>query len=181
MSLKSKSRSFVVQEHLAKKAGKHYDLRLEVPAGRKSVYVSWTIRKGMSLDPDIKRLAIETNPHSMNYGKFEGIIADGQYGAGKVIVWDNGSYRITRPTIKNVNDLKETHIFEFELEGKKLKGSFIMIKTKQGWVLQKRKDQFVNNEDLAQTRPESVISGKKVEEITKEYGMIEKVAEGSGL
>jgi len=170
MSLKGKS-SFVVQKHAART--EHYDLRLEMPTDKGNKLVSWVIRKGPSMDPLVKRLAIQTSDHDMKYGKFEGIIETGQYGAGKTIIWDAGDYKI---------NLEKVTMFEFQLNGKKLKGVFIMIKTKRGWILKKKKDSYSDqNIDITKDAPRSVVSGKKVDEVTKKDGYIPVVTSGYGI
>lgn len=183
MSLKGK-KQFVVQKHDAKKAGLHYDFRLEMPieSSGKHMLISWVIRKGPSLNPLIKRLAIETNPHDMKYGNFEGIIAASQYGAGKTLIWDSGTYEIVRPKIKSSKDLKKIKLFEFRLKGKKLKGNFIMIKTKRGWLLKKKFDKHADTKiDIVKDAPRSVKSGKKIEDINKSDGYIPIVTKGYGI
>ena len=184
MSLKKKKAAFVMQKHAAKKAGLHYDFRLEMPvkSGGKHMLISWVIKKGPSLDPLIKRLAIETNPHDMKYGDFEGIIETSQFGAGKTIIWDAGTYEIIKPEIKSKADLKQVKMFEFRLHGKKLKGIFIMVKTKRGWLFKKKKDLHADASiDIVKDAPRSIISGKSIEEVTKEDGYISKVTKGLGL
>ena len=181
MSLRSK-REFVVQQHKAKKAGEHFDFRLEMPHGKKNMLISWAIRKGPSMNPAIRRLAIETSPHALEYGKFEGIIEEGQYGAGKTSIWDKGTYEMVRPRKLKSEDLKKIKMFEFRLRGKKLKGSFMMIKTKRGWLLKKKFDKFADTKnDVIKDAPKSVISGKKIDEITKKDGYIPVVTKGYGI
>lgn len=181
MSLKGKSK-FVVQKHKADKAGEHYDFRLEMPTDNGEKLVSWAIRKGPSLDPLVKRLALETTDHDMNYGKFEGVIEKGQYGAGKTIIWDEGTYEIIKPKIRSKKDLKNIKMFEFRLHGKKLKGKFMMIKTKRGWLFKKKKDVYADqNIDIIKDAPRSVVSGKIISEVTKKDGYIETVTEGYGI
>lgn len=165
MSLKGKRRAFVVQKHKARKAGLHYDFRLEMPTKKGVKLVSWVIRKGPSLNPKIKRLAIETDDHDLKYGKFEGIIEKG-YGAGKTLIWDEGKYEIVRPRIKSKEDLKKIKMFEFELSGKKLRGRFLMIRTKMGWIFKKKRDAYADASiDVTVDAPKSIVSGKRIEEI----------------
>ena len=181
MSLKKKP-EFVVQQHKAKKAGEHYDFRLEMPHDNKNMLISWSIRKGPSMNPNIRRLAIQTNPHAMDYGTFEGVIEDGQYGAGITSIWDKGTYTMVRPKNMTSKDLQKVKMFEFKLEGKKLKGNFIMIKTKRGWLLKKKFDKFADtNNDVVKDAPKSVVSGKKIDEITKQDGYIPVVTKGYGI
>jgi DNA ligase D-like protein (predicted 3'-phosphoesterase) len=143
---------FVVQEHQA--TAHHFDLRLEVDG----VMRSWAVPKGPSLDPAVKRLAIEVENHSLSYNDFEGKI-DG----GRVIVWDRGSYeqggRVPWPEA-----LERGHAV-FVLHGEKLRGGFALQRTGGGakpqWLLIKRKDDFARpGSDIAAEAPNSVLSGK---------------------
>lgn len=165
MSLKGKRRTFVVQKHKANKAGLHYDFRLEMPTKKGVKLVSWVIRKGPSLNPSMKRLAIETSDHDLKYGTFEGITEKG-YGAGKTIIWDKGTYKIVKPEIKSKEDLKNIKKFEFILSGKKLHGRFIMIQTEHGWILRKKRDAHSDTSIvITEDAPRSIVSGRRVEEI----------------
>jgi DNA ligase D-like protein (predicted 3'-phosphoesterase) len=150
---------FVVQKHDARNL--HYDLRLEVDG----VLKSWAVPKGPSLDPKQKRLAIETEDHPLDYAKFEGIIPEGQYGAGTVVVWDIGPYA-------NMTE-KDGHIIPISqaldkghaavwLDGQKLRGGFALTRTKRGWILVKMKDELADSvKDILQSQPESVLSKSK--------------------
>jgi bifunctional non-homologous end joining protein LigD len=123
---------FVVHQHHSKTL--HYDFRLEIDG----VLKSWAVPKGPSMSPKDRRLAIMVDDHPLDYGTFEGIIPEGDYGAGSVIIWDSGSY-------EPVNiDMGKDHL-EFILNGNKLKGTFVLIKLKQKekeWLLIKEKDSF---------------------------------------
>lgn len=125
---------FVVQKHGARSL--HYDLRFEV----KGVFRSWSVPKGPSMDPGIKRLAHETKDHPLAYASFEGSIPKGHYGAGLGIIWDTGHYRnITKKDDKYVSRedaLKNGHV-PFVLEGKALKGGFALTRTSRGGILVK--------------------------------------------
>ncbi|CAN5853748.1 DNA ligase D [soil metagenome] len=181
--LKSRPR-FVVQKHEATRL--HYDFRLE--SVKEDVLLSWAIPKGPSLDPSIKRLAIQTEDHPVDYLSFEGVIPEGNYGAGTVIVWDIGEYILEKSTltkystrehleeIPEVLDLSELEKkygkITFVLYGQKLKGKFSLVKTKtkNQWLLIKLKDDFArssnskdknNEKDITESRPESVLTGKK--------------------
>lgn len=145
---------FVVQEHAAR--AHHFDLRLEVEGAMRS----WAVPKGPSLDPAVKRLAIEVEDHSLDYNDFEGEI-DG----GRVIVWDRGSYeqggRVPWPQA-----LERGHAV-FVLHGEKLKGGFALQRTRSGgkpqWLLIKRKDEFAQpGSDVIAERPHSVISNSRI-------------------
>lgn len=126
--------NFVVHEHHASHL--HFDFRLEMDG----VLKSWAVPKGPSMNPAEKRLAVQVEDHPLEYGTFEGIIPEGQYGAGKVVIWDSGTYRPISGDI---------HIgrIDFHLSGKKLKGTFVLIKMKgkeKEWLLIKEKDEFVD-------------------------------------
>jgi bifunctional non-homologous end joining protein LigD len=123
---------FVVHEHHSKRL--HYDFRLEMDG----VLKSWAIPKGPSMSAQDKRLAIMVDDHPMDYGTFEAIIPDGHYGAGPVLIWDSGEYELLN------GSTKKGHI-EFLLKGKKLKGSFVLIKLKgkeTKWLFFKKKDRY---------------------------------------
>jgi bifunctional non-homologous end joining protein LigD len=129
---------FMVHEHHASHL--HYDFRLEMGG----IFKSWAIPKGPSMNPADKRLAIMVEDHPLEYGKFEGIIPAGHYGAGAVVVWDEGSYA---PAEEGDPEKQlEKGRFSFELKGKKLKGGFSMAILKgrgkgNQWLLMKRKDE----------------------------------------
>ncbi|HOE15806.1 MAG TPA: DNA polymerase ligase N-terminal domain-containing protein [Syntrophorhabdaceae bacterium] len=123
---------FVVHEHHSKKL--HYDLRLEI----EGVLRSWAVPKGPSLSPQDKRLAILVEDHPLEYGTFEGIIPEGYYGAGPVVVWDSGDFELLD------NDMTKGRI-GFFLKGKKLKGTFVLTRLRgkdKEWLLIKKKDEF---------------------------------------
>jgi bifunctional non-homologous end joining protein LigD len=160
---------FVIQKHDATRL--HYDFRLE--SKKKNVLISWAVPKGPSIDPKVKRLAILTEDHPIDYLLFEGIIPEGNYGAGSVIVWDTGSYNL-----EVTEDMKEDVSYQFKkgkinfiLFGKKLKGRFSLIKTSREnqWLLFKVNDKFSNPSnieernkdqvDLVKSNPESVLTG----------------------
>ncbi len=120
---------FVVQKHAARNL--HYDFRLELD----SVLKSWAVPKGPSLDPKVKRLAMHVEDHPFDYRTFEGAIPDGEYGAGKVIVWDEGTYHAIgvedkKESEKLLREGYEKGDFKFYLEGEKLKGEFVLVKMK---------------------------------------------------
>ena len=160
---------FVVQKHAASHL--HYDFRLEMGG----VLKSWAIPKGPSMNPADKRLAIMVEDHPYNYKDFEGIIPTGNYGAGIVMVWDNGTYTLAdengfdKVENKLKSDLQKGHL-SFILNGKKLKGEFALIKlkTKQenAWLLIKSKDQYAIDEDVL-LQDKSVISNMTLENIEK--------------
>jgi bifunctional non-homologous end joining protein LigD len=154
---------FVVQKHAATRL--HYDFRLE----HKGVLLSWAVPKGPSLDPKDKRLAVHVEDHPFDYKDFEGTIPKGNYGAGEVIVWDNGTYS-PKSKVKSKKEAKELiqrgfekgHL-EFELFGKKLRGLFDLVRLKDGdnWLLMKRDDEFASGTDVTKDES-SVLSKKKI-------------------
>ena len=160
---------FVIQKHDASHL--HYDFRLEVDG----VLKSWAIPKGPSTDPQEKRLAIPTEDHPLECAGFEGVIPQGQYGAGTVLVWDTGKYRNITEKKGVPIDLPEAlahgHL-KVWLEGRKLKGGYALTRFKTGkdeaWLLVKADDQEADaSADLLRTRPESVLSGRTLEEIAE--------------
>jgi bifunctional non-homologous end joining protein LigD len=144
---------FVVQKHAASRL--HYDFRLEMDG----VLKSWAVPKGPSMDSSVKRLAILVDDHDLEYANFEGVISEG-YGAGKVLVWDNGNYECENPSEEFENGK-----ITFELHGKKLKGKFVLLRTAKGWLLMKQPDQHSSSEDIL-LKDKSVLSGKKIEDIS---------------
>jgi DNA ligase D-like protein (predicted 3'-phosphoesterase) len=158
---------FVIQKHDATHL--HYDFRLEI----NGVLKSWAIPKGPSTDPHEKRLAIETEDHPMDYATFEGVIPEKQYGAGPVIVWDNGHFDNIKEEDGNIVPLAECYkkgTIEVNLHGKKLQGGYALIRTSSDdmkkWLCIKMRDQYADaRRNPIKTQPESVISGKTIEEI----------------
>ena len=154
--LKSKNNRFVVQHHLA--SHDHYDFRLEYDG----VLLSWAVPKGPSYQD--KRLAVRVEDHPVTYRNFEGIIPEGEYGAGTVMLWDNGTYKMIEPFKQT---LKEGYL-KFELKGKKLKGIWTLVKFKEkNWLLIKEKDGikvFDNIDELDR----SVKTNRTMDEIKEE-------------
>jgi bifunctional non-homologous end joining protein LigD len=160
---------FVVQQHSARRL--HYDFRLECDG----VLKSWAVPKGPSLDRNDKRLAVMTEDHPYDYGSFEGVIPDGQYGAGEVIVWDCGVFSPDEggtwfddraEAERRIREGLEKGKLSILLRGEKLKGSFALVRTKDAktWLLIKHRDRFVSDVDItAQNR--SVLSGATVEDL----------------
>jgi DNA ligase D-like protein (predicted 3'-phosphoesterase) len=159
---------FVIQKHDASRL--HYDFRLEVDG----VLRSWAVPKGPSTDPRVKRLAVEVEDHPLAYGDFEGVIADGNYGAGAVIVWDTGTYQPLREDDDMGEALRRGHA-SFWLEGRKLQGGYTLQRTGGGpkpkWLLVKRRDESADaRRNPVSTQPESVLSGRTVEQVAAERG-----------
>lgn len=162
---------FVVQKHAASHL--HYDFRLEM----NGVLKSWAIPKGPSINPEEKRLAIMVEDHPYSYKDFEGTIPEGNYGAGTVIVWDNGTYTLADEQktesveAKFKSGLQNGHL-SFILNGKKLKGEFALvrlkIKQKNAWLLIKKEDEFASETDILNAN-KSVISNLTLEEIGKSF------------
>jgi DNA ligase D-like protein (predicted 3'-phosphoesterase) len=157
---------FVVQEHQA--SSLHYDFRLEAGGALKS----WAIPKGPAADPGQKRLAMPTEDHPLEYENFEGVIPEGEYGAGEVIVWDTGTYdnhsRDRDGHELSVADAIDHGHVSFVLHGKKLRGGYALTKMRRGgreaWLLVKKADTFAGG-DPVKTSPESVKSGKTVDQL----------------
>lgn len=125
--LKLKRPIYVIHEHHATHL--HWDLRLEMGG----VLKSWAVPKGPSTDPSIRRLAIQVEDHPLEYGAFQGIIPKGNYGAGKVIIWDKGTFKIIEKTDKKII---------FKINGKKLKGIYCLVKFRppKNWLFFKKKE-----------------------------------------
>ena len=150
----SKRLKFCVQHHLA--SHDHYDFRLEF----KGVMKSWAVPKGPSYNPKDKRLAVNVEDHPLSYRNFEGIIPEGEYGGGTVMLWDRGTYKLLE-----VN--KDS--FKFTLYGKRLKGNWALVNFKDNnWLLIKEEDKYANFIDIKKyTR--SIKSNLTMREIKKKY------------
>ena len=163
---------FVVQKHRART--EHYDFRLEVGG----VLKSWAVPKGPSTNPREKRLAIRVEDHPLDYARFEGVIPEGEYGAGAVIVWDTGPYRnVTKRDGREVpieQALEEGHVV-VELHGRKLRGAYALTRTgpkerrREQWLLVKKRDEEADpDRDPVSTQPDSVLSGRTIEQVAAE-------------
>jgi len=152
---------FVIQQHSA--TSMHWDFRLEV-AG---TFKSWAVPKGPSTDPRDKRLAMAVDDHSLAWGDFEGVIGEGEYGAGPVIVWDRGRYENLRDEPME-EGLEAGHV-SFWLEGEKLRGGWSLRRTGgRRWLLVKRRDEEADaRRRPTSTQPESVVSGRTIEEVRR--------------
>jgi bifunctional non-homologous end joining protein LigD len=172
--------AFVVQKHRA--TSLHYDFRLEI----EGVMPSWSIPKGPTLDNTVKRLALPTTDHSMEYRHFEGVIPEGEYGAGPVMIWDEGTYNpeleVSKGVRKEITGRREGEEvardnykkgnFKFTLYGKKLRGSFALVRTaggfagrKDAWLLIKHEDRFCKKGYDAKDYDFSAVSNKSIDEI----------------
>ena len=163
---------FVVQKHRATQL--HYDFRLEADG----VLKSWAVPKGPSLDPNVKRLAMQVEDHPVDYADFEGVIPEGQYGGGTVMVWDNGVYAPENTT--SVSSALAKGELKFTMLGKKLKGSFVLVRTRERqWLLMKHRDKFATEDEIAETQPYSIMSKRTLAEIAEdEGGDVKKAATG---
>src|SRR5580704_13872555 len=154
---------FCVQRHHASHL--HYDLRLEVDG----VLKSWAVPKGPTLDPGSKRLAMMVEDHPIEYGKFEGVIPKGNYGAGSVMLWDRGTYQLLGDYL--VEEQLAKGDFKFHLSGEKLRGDFALVRTKRGkgneWLLLKKKDAFAEAGWDTEDHGQSVKTGRTQEEIAQ--------------
>jgi bifunctional non-homologous end joining protein LigD len=156
---------FVIQKHAARRL--HYDLRLEVGG----VLKSWAVPKGPSLNPGDKRLAIQVEDHPFEYRKFEGTIPQGNYGAGEVIIWDEGTYEPEGPL--SAAEQLERGELKFRLHGHKLNGSFVLVKLKHSrgkneWLLIKHRDDYADPMWNVEEHGESVVSGRPLPKTQKE-------------
>jgi len=155
---------FVVQKHSARRL--HYDFRLELDG----VLKSWAVPKGPTLDPRQKRLAVEVEDHPLEYGQFEGVIPEGEYGGGTVLLWDRGTWT---PLVDPRDGLRQGKL-KFELHGEKLQGEWVLLRTgKPGgkdWLLKKIQDEKARSEeefDVLGHSPKSAASGRSMAQVAK--------------
>ena len=163
---------FVVQQHAARQL--HYDLRLELDG----VLKSWAVPKGPSLDPEVKRLAVQTEDHPFDYAAFEGVIPPKQYGAGEVVVWDCGVYAPDEAHGGGFHDRAEDENrvraaleqgkLSLFLRGEKLKGSFALVRSadRKNWLLIKHRDAYAGARNLAEQN-RSVVSGLTIDDLKR--------------
>ncbi|MET0271941.1 MAG: DNA polymerase ligase N-terminal domain-containing protein, partial [Phenylobacterium sp.] len=171
-TIASERRRFVIQKHAASRL--HYDFRLELDG----TFKSWAVTKGPSMDPAVKRLAVEVEDHPLDYGDFEGTIPQGQYGGGTVMLWDRGYWEPEGGTdphegLKN-GDLKVV------MDGERLKGSFVLVRMKRrpreksdNWLLIKHRDGYAlegHGDALVEGETTSVASGRTMEAIAEGKG-----------
>ncbi|WP_433934590.1 non-homologous end-joining DNA ligase [Sorangium cellulosum] len=162
----AEERTYIIQKHAASHL--HYDFRLEL----EGVLKSWSVPKGPSLDPEVKRLAMHTEDHPLDYGDFEGIIPRGQYGGGTVLLWDRGTW----VPVENPHKGYHAGKLKFLLRGEKLRGGFTLVRTRgrydddegRSWLLIKENDaeaRPAKDYSIVDARPESVATGRQLDEI----------------
>ncbi len=186
--------AFVVQKHKA--TSLHYDFRLEVGG----VMPSWSVPKGPSLDSGVKRLAMPTTDHEMGYRHFEGVLPEGGYGAGAVMIWDQGTYdpevEVSKGVRREVVNKKEAEEvakksladgnLKFFLYGKKLKGSFALVRTagfggKESWLLIKHRDKYSQQGYDAKDYDFSAATKRSLAQIASEEGPKSRSSGQTGL
>jgi bifunctional non-homologous end joining protein LigD len=174
----SKPLIFVVQKHRA--TNLHYDFRLEWL----DALLSWAVPKGPSLDPAVKRLAMQVEDHPIDYADFEGVIPAGEYGGGTVMVWDTGTWEAEVP---DVDEALKKGDLKFTLHGKKLKGSWVLVRTrgfgskpsKASWLLIKHRDKYASTSAITLSEPYSVKTHRLLADIARDSGGdIEEAATG---
>lgn len=169
--------SFVVQKHRATQL--HYDFRLEYGGA----LLSWAVPKGPSLDPAVKRLAMRVEDHPLEYAGFEGVIPEGEYGGGTVMVWDRGEWE---PETDDTEGALRKGDLKFTLYGKKLRGSWVLVRTRgygssadKAWLLIKHRDEYASKEDITREQPRSVSTRRLLADIARdEGGDVAKAATG---
>jgi bifunctional non-homologous end joining protein LigD len=155
-------REFVVQKHRASQL--HYDFRLE----HDGVMLSWAVPKGPSLDPGNKRFAMQTEDHPIEYNQFEGVIPEGEYGGGTVMIWDRGTWE---PEGEDVDAALAKGDLKFKLHGKKLRGSWVLVRMRpRQWLLIKHRDRTASTEDITATKSRSAVSRRTLAGIARAAG-----------
>jgi len=153
---------FVVQKHAASRL--HYDFRLELDGTLKS----WAVPKGPSLDPGEKRLAMQTEDHPIGYADFEGVIPEGEYGGGTVMIWDRG---IWEPEVDDVGAALAKGDLKFTLRGTKLRGSWVLVRMRdRQWLLIKHRDNAASTLDITAAKPRSAASRRTLAGIARSAG-----------
>jgi bifunctional non-homologous end joining protein LigD len=162
--------AYVIQKHAARNL--HFDLRLELDG----VMKSWAVPKGPSLDPAVKRLAMQVEDHPIEYNAFEGTIPKGEYGGGTVMIWDRGTYTYGGDdAVDQVEGLRRGYArgdFKFVLDGKRLKGSWVLVRTRRGdqrrpqWLLIKHRDEYAEpGSEVVEEYQSSAATGRTMDEI----------------
>jgi bifunctional non-homologous end joining protein LigD len=153
---------FVIQKHRASRL--HYDFRLE----HNGVMLSWAIPKGPSLDPSNKRFAMQTEDHPIEYNQFEGVIPEGEYGGGTVMIWDRGTWE---PEVEDVEQALAKGDLKFKLHGKKLHGSWVLVRMRpRQWLLIKHRDKAASSIDITAAKPRSAVSRRTLASIARAAG-----------
>jgi bifunctional non-homologous end joining protein LigD len=160
---------YVIQKHRASQL--HYDFRLEWGG----VLLSWALPKGPSLDPSVKRLAAQVEDHPVEYAAFEGVIPPNEYGGGTVMVWDEGTWA---PETEDVEGALHKGELKFTVRGKKLKGSWVLVRTRgfgqraarPSWLLIKHRDRCASKRDVTQSHPYSAATHRLLADIAREGG-----------
>jgi bifunctional non-homologous end joining protein LigD len=159
---KKEAREFVVQKHRASRL--HYDFRLE----HDGVMLSWAVPKGPSLDPANKRFAMQTEDHPIEYNQFEGVIPEGEYGGGTVMIWDRGTWE---PEVDDVERALAKGDLKFTLHGKKLRGSWVLVRMRERqWLLIKHRDKAASTIDITAAKPRSAVSRRMLAGIARAAG-----------
>jgi bifunctional non-homologous end joining protein LigD len=161
--------AYVIQKHAA--TNLHFDLRLELDG----VMKSWAVPKGPSIDPTVKRLAMQVEDHPIEYNQFEGIIPEREYGGGTVMLWDRGTYTYAGEDPDPVEALRRGYLkgdFKFELRGERLRGSWVLVRIRRSdppraqWLLIKHRDEYAEEgADVVGEYQTSVATGRTMEEI----------------
>jgi bifunctional non-homologous end joining protein LigD len=160
---------FVVQKHRASHL--HYDFRIEW----RGVLLSWSVPKGPSTDPKVRRLAMATENHPIEYALFEGVIPAKEYGGGTMMVWDAGEWR---PEVDDVDAALEKGDFKLTLYGQKLRGSWVLVRTRprgdsdstRSWLLIKHRDEHAAATDVTELSPRSVLTNRLLADIARDGG-----------
>jgi bifunctional non-homologous end joining protein LigD len=160
--VRKKKLEFVVQKHRASRL--HYDFRLE----HDGVMLSWAVPKGPSLDPSNKRFAMQTEDHPIEYNQFEGVIPEGEYGGGTVMIWDAGTWE---PEVEDVDRALAKGDLKFILHGQKLRGSWVLVRMRERqWLLIKHRDKFASTIDVTAAKPRSAVSRRTLAGIARSAG-----------
>ena len=151
-----------MQKHRASRL--HYDFRLE----HDGVMLSWAVPKGPSLDPSNKRFAMQTEDHPIEYNQFEGVIPEGEYGGGTVMIWDRGTWE---PEVEDVDRALAKGDLKFMLHGQKLRGSWVLVRMRERqWLLIKHRDKFASTVDVITAKPRSAVSRRTLAGIARSAG-----------
>jgi bifunctional non-homologous end joining protein LigD len=160
--VRNEALEFVIQKHRA--SSLHYDFRLE----HDGVMLSWAVPKGPSLDPSNKRFAMQTEDHPIEYNRFEGVIPEGEYGGGTVMIWDRGTWE---PEVEDVDRALAKGDLKFTLHGQKLRGSWVLVRMRdRQWLLIKHRDKAASTTDITAAKPRSAVSRRTLASIARRAG-----------